>query len=188
VASGQVSLDQAGEIVRTAVEVPGSEAALLTVARSSGLSKVRDEARKQRTKAIPAEGCDRRYGLEWDHDKPVANGGETSYENLNPKCGPHHWDKTERDRRAGWHRGRKGRAAAAAAAAGMRSAGRETGAGDRTAHWAALGVATEGLVHRQSELIGQRGEPGKHVPASSPTSSASHAMVAGTPRDESRSP
>jgi hypothetical protein len=281
VASGQVSLDQAGEIVRTAVEVPGSEAALLAVARSAGLSKVREEARKKRAKAIPAEelrdrqraarsvrhwrdelsmvagtfrlmpeigvqfvnrlerdaqrlrraakqrgdpveafeahaadafaemiqgsaapteskrrdvdavivcdlrayrrghshegeqchlvgggpipvrlarelaedaflkvvlhdgvnvhtvkhfgrhipaelrtalelgplpdldgvvcseeGCDRRYGLEWDHDHPVANGGETSYENLNPKCAPHHWDKTERDRRAGRHRGR----------------------------------------------------------------------------------
>ena len=52
------------------------------------------------------EGCDRRYGIEWDHDDPVANGGETSYENLNPKCGPHHWDKTERDRHAGRHRGR----------------------------------------------------------------------------------
>jgi hypothetical protein len=52
------------------------------------------------------EGCDRRYGLEWDHHNPVANGGETSYENLRPKCEPHHWDKTERDRRAGRHRGR----------------------------------------------------------------------------------
>ena len=52
------------------------------------------------------EGCDRRYGLEWDHDNPVANGGETSYQNLNPKCEPHHWDKTEHDRKAGRHRGR----------------------------------------------------------------------------------
>ena len=52
------------------------------------------------------EGCDRRYGLEWDHDNPVANGGETSYENLGPKCEPHHWDKTERDSKAGRHRGR----------------------------------------------------------------------------------
>jgi hypothetical protein len=51
-------------------------------------------------------GCDRRYGLEWDHDNPVANGGETSYVNLGPKCAPHHWDKTERDRKAGKHRGR----------------------------------------------------------------------------------
>jgi len=54
------------------------------------------------------EGCDRRYGLEWDHDDPVANGGDTSYENLKPKCTPHHWDKTERDRKAGRHRGRWG--------------------------------------------------------------------------------
>jgi hypothetical protein len=52
------------------------------------------------------EGCERRYGLEWDHDDPVAHGGETSYENLNPKCKPHHWDKTEHDRKAGRHRGR----------------------------------------------------------------------------------
>jgi hypothetical protein len=52
-------------------------------------------------------GCDRRYGLEWDHDNPVAHGGQTSYDNLNPKCGPHHWDKTERDRRAGKHRRRR---------------------------------------------------------------------------------
>ena len=29
------------------------------------------------------DGCDRRYGLEWDHDDPVANDGPTSYENLN---------------------------------------------------------------------------------------------------------
>jgi hypothetical protein len=50
-------------------------------------------------------GCDRRYGLEWDHDEPFSNGGETSYENLRPRCRPHHWDKTERDRRAGRHRG-----------------------------------------------------------------------------------
>jgi hypothetical protein len=52
------------------------------------------------------DGCDRRYSLEWDHIDPVANGGPTSYANLGPKCEPHHWDKTERDRRAGRHRGR----------------------------------------------------------------------------------
>ena len=52
------------------------------------------------------EGCDRRYGLEWDHDNPVANGGETSYQNLRPKCGPHHWDKTEQDRKDGKLRSR----------------------------------------------------------------------------------
>ena len=47
------------------------------------------------------EGCDRRYGLEWDHVDPVANDGVTSYENVGPQCWPHHQDKTERDRKAG---------------------------------------------------------------------------------------
>jgi hypothetical protein len=47
------------------------------------------------------EGCDRRYGLQWDHDDPVANDGPTTYENLQAKCGPDHWAKTERDRKAG---------------------------------------------------------------------------------------
>ena len=56
------------------------------------------------------EGCDRRYGLEWDHVDPAANGGPTSYENLRPRCRPHHWDKTERDRKAGRLRGRARRA------------------------------------------------------------------------------
>jgi hypothetical protein len=46
-------------------------------------------------------GCDRRYGLEWDHVDPRANGGETSRANLKPECKPHHSDKTERDRKAG---------------------------------------------------------------------------------------
>jgi hypothetical protein len=50
-------------------------------------------------------GCDRQYGLEWDHVEPVANGGLTSFENLKPECKPHHWDKTERDRKAGKLRG-----------------------------------------------------------------------------------
>jgi hypothetical protein len=47
------------------------------------------------------QGCGRRHGLEWDHVDPVANGGPTSYENLQPRCRPHHWEKTERDREAG---------------------------------------------------------------------------------------
>jgi hypothetical protein len=47
------------------------------------------------------EGCDRRHDLEWDHDDPVANDGVTSYENLNARCTPDHWAKTERDRTAG---------------------------------------------------------------------------------------
>jgi hypothetical protein len=46
-------------------------------------------------------GCDRRYGLEWDHVDPVANGGPTALANLKAECKPHHWDKTERDRQAG---------------------------------------------------------------------------------------
>ncbi len=46
-------------------------------------------------------GCDRKYGLEWDHVDPVANDGPTSAENLKPRCWPHHQDKTARDRAAG---------------------------------------------------------------------------------------
>ncbi len=45
--------------------------------------------------------CGRHYGLEWDHVDPVANRGPTSYDNLQPRCKPHHREKTERDRRAG---------------------------------------------------------------------------------------
>jgi hypothetical protein len=47
------------------------------------------------------DGCGRRYGLEWDHDDPRANGGPTSLRNLKPRCKPDHWAKTERDRKAG---------------------------------------------------------------------------------------
>ena len=47
------------------------------------------------------ERCDRRYGLEWDHVDPVANGGVTSLDNLQPRCWPHHHEKTARDRAAG---------------------------------------------------------------------------------------
>jgi hypothetical protein len=46
-------------------------------------------------------GCERRYHLEWDHINPVANRGETSFDNLQPRCWPHHREKTERDRAAG---------------------------------------------------------------------------------------
>src|SRR5262245_18039769 len=52
------------------------------------------------------EGCDRRYGLEWDHREPVANGGQTTFENLDPFCDQHHSAKTERDRAKGKLRGR----------------------------------------------------------------------------------
>jgi hypothetical protein len=45
--------------------------------------------------------CDRRYRTQWDHVDPVANGGPTTYENLQPRCAPHHRQKTELDRLAG---------------------------------------------------------------------------------------
>jgi 5-methylcytosine-specific restriction endonuclease McrA len=44
-----------------------------------------------------AEGCDRRLGLEWDHRQPVAHGGSTTWENLQPLCDRHHADKTTRE-------------------------------------------------------------------------------------------
>jgi hypothetical protein len=50
-------------------------------------------------------GCDRRFHLEWDHVDPRANYGPTSYENLKPRCYPHHQEKTARDRKAGLLRG-----------------------------------------------------------------------------------
>jgi hypothetical protein len=46
-------------------------------------------------------GCNRTYGLQWDHVDPCANGGLTSLGNMQPLCIPHHVDKTERDRKAG---------------------------------------------------------------------------------------
>ncbi len=56
------------------------------------------------------EGCDRRFGLQWDHKDPVANRGPTSRQNLQPLCSPHHTEKTERDRNAGLLNGhRQGR-------------------------------------------------------------------------------
>ena len=47
-------------------------------------------------------GCERRYGLEWDHAQPLADGGPTSLGNLQPLCAPHHREKTRRDRAEGW--------------------------------------------------------------------------------------
>ena len=55
VTSGQVSLQQASEIVLTEEAVPGSETDLLPLAKRSGLSKVRDRARNTRANAIPAD-------------------------------------------------------------------------------------------------------------------------------------
>jgi hypothetical protein len=47
------------------------------------------------------DGCERRLGLQIDHLDPVAHGGPTSLENLDPKCWLHHDAKTRRDRTAG---------------------------------------------------------------------------------------
>ncbi len=47
------------------------------------------------------EGCGRRRGLEWDHVDPLAHGGQTTADNLQPRCRPHHRAKTEKDRRQG---------------------------------------------------------------------------------------
>jgi HNH endonuclease len=54
------------------------------------------------------DGCDRRHNLEWDHVDPVANGGKSSYENIEPRCQPDHWAKTERDRKTGLLDGKRG--------------------------------------------------------------------------------
>lgn len=51
--------------------------------------------------ACTEAGCGRTYGLEWDHIHPNAARGPTSYDNLQPRCWPHHQQKTERDRKAG---------------------------------------------------------------------------------------
>ena len=43
------------------------------------------------------DACDQTLGLEWDHVEPVAAGGPTSSDNLEPRCRPHHREKTRRD-------------------------------------------------------------------------------------------
>jgi hypothetical protein len=48
-----------------------------------------------------APGCGRTTGLEWDHIQPNAARGPTSYDNLQPRCWPHHQEKTQHDRSAG---------------------------------------------------------------------------------------
>jgi hypothetical protein len=45
--------------------------------------------------------CGSRWGLEYDHVDPVANGGPTEYTNLEARCYKDHQIKTERDRQAG---------------------------------------------------------------------------------------
>ena len=52
---GQVSLDQAGEILQAAEEVPGSEKALLDLAKDGDLSRVREKARDTRLESIRPE-------------------------------------------------------------------------------------------------------------------------------------
>jgi hypothetical protein len=47
------------------------------------------------------EGCERRHKLEWDHVDPHAHGGPTSFDNLEPRCWPHHRRKTRADALAG---------------------------------------------------------------------------------------
>ncbi len=45
--------------------------------------------------------CKRRWGLEYDHEDPIAHTGPTSLDNVVARCWPCHAEKTERDRRAG---------------------------------------------------------------------------------------
>jgi hypothetical protein len=58
--AGEVSLAQANEITRTQAEVPGAEADLLALAKRSGLSAVRDEARNRRLTAADPDELHRR--------------------------------------------------------------------------------------------------------------------------------
>src|SRR5713101_2220040 len=53
--AGEVSVAQAHEIARTEAVVPGSETALLEVARGASLGVVRDAARDRRVRAIPVK-------------------------------------------------------------------------------------------------------------------------------------
>lgn len=45
--------------------------------------------------------CGRAFGLQGDHEDPVANGGATEKSNLQDLCYPCHLEKTEQDRKAG---------------------------------------------------------------------------------------
>lgn len=53
--SGEISLDQATEIIRTEADCPGAEATLLGVARGSDLGELRQKAREHIRKGVPAE-------------------------------------------------------------------------------------------------------------------------------------
>jgi 5-methylcytosine-specific restriction endonuclease McrA len=45
--------------------------------------------------------CGSTFRLQRDHINPVANGGDTTYANIAPRCDPCHQAKTEEDRKAG---------------------------------------------------------------------------------------
>ena len=50
---------------------------------------------------VRCSDCSATFAIDRDHIDPVANGGATSYENLQPLCPPCHRAKTQRDREAG---------------------------------------------------------------------------------------
>lgn len=52
--------------------------------------------------------CGKRFRLELDHVDPVANGGVTSYKNLKHRCYTDHQAKTEKDRKAGLLKSKRG--------------------------------------------------------------------------------
>src|SRR5437868_3218587 len=60
VMAGDVSLEQAGIIARTEFAVPGSEAGLLDVAKSSSLKSLKDTARDTRLGSMDADELYRR--------------------------------------------------------------------------------------------------------------------------------
>ncbi len=53
--AGQISMAQAGEITQAEADNPGAEQALLAVARTSDLSKLRDRARQERQARTPVD-------------------------------------------------------------------------------------------------------------------------------------
>lgn len=50
---------------------------------------------------VACTNCANRYGIDWDHQQPLSNGGPTSIENLHPLCWACHQQKTQQDRAAG---------------------------------------------------------------------------------------
>ncbi|MDY7104416.1 MAG: DUF222 domain-containing protein [Actinomycetota bacterium] len=88
VASGELSLRQAHEIVRTEAERPGSEAELLAVARRSGLRTLQDRGRRRRHEAIPAEELHERRHAARRHRWWVNDLGNVAYRGeLPPEVG-----------------------------------------------------------------------------------------------------